>query len=67
MPTRKRVRPRPRTTVRVRRRRGARTKSRGAPMNRELREVLDTQVESGDELRKTNVPIATEPAFLFKA
>jgi hypothetical protein len=33
---------------------------------RTLREVRKNQRETGDELRGTNVPIATEPAFVFK-
>jgi hypothetical protein len=33
---------------------------------RTLREVRKNQMETGDELRGTNVPIATEPAFVFK-
>ena len=33
---------------------------------RPLREVRKNQRETGDELRGTNVPVATEPAFVFK-
>jgi hypothetical protein len=64
MPTRKRAGLRPRTTVGARRRRGAPTRPSG--LNRELSEILDAQVQSGHELRKTKVPVATEPAFVFK-
>lgn len=66
MPTRKRAGLRPGTTVRARRRRGAPTRPSGRAVNRELSEILDAQVQSGHELRKTKVPVATEPAFVFK-
>lgn len=66
MPARKRVRTRARTIARARRDRGARSASRGRSAARDLREVLDAQAESGDELRKAKVPVVTEPAFLFR-
>ncbi len=67
MPARKRLRTRARTTARVRRRRGVRVTPRGRTAGRELSEVLNAQVESGEELRDTKLPVATEPAFVFKA
>ena len=68
MPTRKRVRTRARTTARARRGRGGRVTLRGGgSVRRELDEVLDAQVESGEELRNAKVAVATEPAFVFKA
>lgn len=33
---------------------------------RELRDVRKNQIQTGDELRDANVPIATEPAFVFR-
>jgi hypothetical protein len=33
----------------------------------EVREVRKAQVETGEELRDTRVPISTEPAFVFTA
>lgn len=67
MPTRRRPKSRPRTIARARRRRGAGARLRGGSVRRELSEILDAQVQSGNELRKTRVPVATEPAFVFKA
>jgi len=56
-----------RTTARARRGRGARAIPRGRFAGREASEILDAQVESGEELRDTKVPVATEPAFVFRA
>ena len=33
---------------------------------RELRDVRKNQSETGEELRDANVPIVTEPAFVFR-
>jgi hypothetical protein len=33
---------------------------------RELREVRKNQIQTGEELRGANVPIVTEPAFVFR-
>jgi hypothetical protein len=33
---------------------------------RELRDVRKNQIQTGEELRDANVPIVTEPAFVFR-
>jgi hypothetical protein len=35
------------------------------PAMRTLREVRKNQMETGEELRGTTVPVGTEPAFIF--
>jgi hypothetical protein len=67
MPARKRVRTRARTTARARRGRRGRATLRGRSGRRDLGEVLNAQLESGEELRNARVPVATEPAFVFRA
>lgn len=66
MPARKRVRTRARITARARRGRQGRATLRGRSGRRELVEVLNAQLESGEELRNARVPVATEPAFVFR-
>lgn len=67
MTARKRVRVRARVTARARRGRRGRATRRGGPVRRELNEVLNAQLESGEELRDARVAVATEPAFVFRA
>jgi hypothetical protein len=67
MPARKQVKSGARTAAGVRRVRGRRAAARRRSVRRELDDVLSTQVESGEELRNAKVPIATEPASVFKA
>lgn len=67
MSARKRIRARARTTARARRRRRGGVTLRGRAARRELAEALNAQIESGSELRDARVPIATEPAFVFRA
>ncbi|HET9002270.1 MAG TPA: hypothetical protein VFP86_21730 [bacterium] len=63
MPTRKRPRTRTRESAPSRPPRGPRDPRSVIP---ELRDVRKNQVQTGDELRDANVPIATEPAFVFQ-
>jgi hypothetical protein len=67
MAARKRLRIRARTTARARRGRRGRVALRGRSGRRELVEVLNAQLESGEELRNAKVAVATEPAFVFRA
>jgi len=67
MAARKRLRIRARTTARARRGRRGRVALRGRSVHRELVEVLNAQLESGEELRNAKVAVATEPAFVFRA
>lgn len=67
MAARKRVRIRARVTARARRGRKGRATLRGGSVRRELNEVLNAQLESGEELRDARVAVATEPAFVFRA
>lgn len=63
MPTRKRPRTRTRAGAASRPPRGPRDPRSVIP---ELRDVRKNQVQTGDELRDANVPIVTEPAFVFR-
>lgn len=67
MPARKRVRIRARATARARRGRKGRATLRRPAVRRELVEVLNAQLESGEELRNAKVAVAIEPAFIFRA
>ncbi len=67
MPARKQVKSRARRAAGVRRGLGRRAAVRRRSVRRELDEVLSAQVESGEELRNAKLPIATEPALVFKA
>jgi hypothetical protein len=63
MPRRKRPKSRARADAPARPRRVTRDPR---SVMRTLRDVRKNQVETGEELRETNVAIATEPAFVFK-
>ena len=63
MPTRKRPRVRRRMRASSRSPRELRDPR---SVLRELRHVRKNQIETGEELRDANVPIATEPAFVFR-
>ncbi len=67
MPARKQVKSRARRAAGARRGLGRRAAVRRRSVRRELDEVLSAQVESGEELRNAKLPIATEPASVFKA
>lgn len=63
MPTRKRSKGRTRAAASPRATRRPRDPRSVA---RELRDVRKNQAETGEELRHANVPVVTEPAFVFK-
>jgi hypothetical protein len=63
MPTRKRPKTRTRVSAASRPRRGPRDPRSVIP---ELRDVRKNQVQTGEELKDARVPIATEPAFVFR-
>ena len=67
MAARKRVRIRARVAARARSSRKGRAPLRGRSVRRELNDVLNAQLESGEELRNARVAVATEPAFVFRA
>ncbi len=63
MPTRRRLRTRTRAGTPPRSPRGPRDPR---PVIPELRDVRKNQMQTGEELRDANVPIVTEPAFVFR-
>jgi hypothetical protein len=66
MPTRKRPRTRIRVRASSRSPRGPRGPRDPRSVIPELRDVRKNQIQTGEELRDANVPIGTEPAFVFR-